>query len=396
MGTSEKWLERVQFIYEDNKPIMKIISEFISVHQPPVKDCEMGVYRKYISRLTFFANCVYLDKNGRTNAEKNVKYDLSQFDVWQRLDISPFDIMEIKERTSDPTDADVTYISKWAKNYPEDEGILDYYAGVLSTSSRFIEAEEILNKIFELYPEKKSHDALNTRLHMKIQGEWDLEKALSIADEGLAIYPTSFDFIIAKAKVLKWFGDETGCKDYLKRAEELDRKRFRNFMKNHWIDAFPEQLKAERFMHIMNEIKMLLGKGQQKEAYALFGKARRLCPNLKEPKRLLFFMDFTRVINENRLAEAQELSSELTALGKDEVASFSEALIEYRKGNLEAAVIKALESGKLASKKKARYFLPSLELLEEIYRKKNDYENEKRIRVEIAKAREYFSTRFRP
>ena len=369
----------------------KIKREYDARHPPPAKGCEEEAYCKYVSGLAYFANYIYID-NGRTLAEKNLKYSLCDFDYEGRLPLEYADIEGLKEKAHRPSMAGMRQIAKWAEKYPEDESMLDIYAEALFNNLQFLEAKNVLDRIEKLYPEKKSHDLINTRIQMAVRQDFDIDTALKLADEGLLLYPNSFDLNISKAFALSWGKDKTGAKTYLDAARKIDPERHAIFMKDYWVESPPEFLMMGRFMHTLNEMMMLINGRQMDEARPLLERAKRFCPETEGAKMLLLNMEFDFLMKENRIERAGELVAEMLGMERNESSLYCDAMLAYRKKDMNSAIEKALESQRICSKKRVRYFIPALSLLEEIYRVKGDEGRRREIQTHLKEARAYLST----
>ena len=162
-------------------------------------------------------------------------------------------------------------------------------------------------------------------------------------------------------------------------------------MKEHWIEDAPEEMKTLRFMHTCNEI-MMLHDGNA-EAQKLLERAVRFCPRgNRDAEMLVRRMGFDIALSQNDLARAAALVAEMQLAGVEENCLYCEGALAYRQGGWKTALSKAREAQEMASKKKAKYFLPALYLIEEVSRAQGDAEGLKDAREKIAAARAYLAT----
>ena len=367
-----------------------ILEQYSQNHSLPAENCQLSDYISYISDLAYFANYVYME-NGTSMAEQNQKYSLATFDFRMLLRFEDDDYYRLKEKAQEPDAKCIKELGKLAHAYPRDETVLDLYAEVLIHDFQFHAAEKVLDKIDVLHPDKRAHDCINARAQLMIQRDFDFERALRIADEGLLLYPKSFDLNITKAAVLSWSNDKNGAATYREAARAIDSKRYEKFMKEHWIEDAPEEMKTLRFMHTCNEI-MMLHDGNA-EAQKLLERAVRFCPRgNRDAEMLVRRMGFDIALSQNDLARAAALVAEMQLAGVEENCLYCEGALAYRQGGWKTALSKAREAQEMASKKKAKYFLPALYLIEEVSRAQGDAEGLKDAREKIAAARAYLAT----
>jgi len=149
--------------------------------------------------------------------------------------LKEFEILEmineariLRNKIGDP-DSTIDTCEKILKLSPDNRDALLLKAGALGELGRFEEEADVLAKILELYPDNHEVYYLYALRSFSLGRN---NEALRYIDMSLERYET-FSNVITKAQILHLMGDED-YKKYLKKAEQIDKKRLNNFMKNCW------------------------------------------------------------------------------------------------------------------------------------------------------------------
>ena len=126
----------------------------------------------------------------------------------------------------------ISIISGLLKDDPDNKDLLFFLARIYFMKSKLKDSEKAIDRILKLEPNNQNanyHKAMILFiLQRPSQAFFFSEKALAQAKH------PSFDLVILHAGILHKINDPAH-KKWLKKAEDIDSVRTKEFMKNHWI-----------------------------------------------------------------------------------------------------------------------------------------------------------------